>query len=185
MRTFIGIPFPHSYKEIMMEIISRIQSLNPPALKWVKPENMHLTLHFIGEIPPVKVEELEDALSYIKYPSYIFCAGSGGFFPSIKRPRVIWVGCRKGGVETQELFCKIGEVLRERSLLREEKGRFSPHLTLARIKSKGPLPLWQRTLSILQQTPWPEIKVDSFVLWKSTLTPAGPIYTPLKRYALL
>ncbi len=183
MRTFVGIPLPPTYKEIMRKTISKITSLNPPTIRWVRPENFHLTLHFIGEIPDTQVKDIEKVLGEVHCNSFTFCAGGGGVFPSLRRPRVLWVGCREGATSLQQLFKMVGNVLVSSGALENVPLKFSPHLTLGRIKASAPAQKWKDILGVINDFSWPQISIGSFVLWKSTLTPRGPIYTPIKEFS--
>lgn len=139
-------------------------------------------IFFIGEVQDIKVEEIKDIIKTNLSP-FVFKAGGGGYFPNIKRPRVIWAGCEKGGRKLVELFQDISTCLSSVGIVGDSKP-FRPHLTLGRIKYAHSRDNWVELIKYLNDLSWPETKIDRFILWKSTLKPTGPIYTPLKEFYL-
>ncbi len=185
MRLFVGISPGNTYKKKMEELLSGVRPLSPGRITWVRPENFHLTLYFIGEVPGDVGGRIREELRRVRYPCFELQGGGGGFFPSINRPRVLWVGCIKGAKQCHGLFEEVKGVVERVLSSHGHKDRFTPHLTLARIRGSAPLSTWKAILSMVNKTSWDPVVVDSFILWKSTLTPRGPIYTPLEKYELL
>ncbi len=184
MRIFIGIGFSDEYKNILKKIKEHWKTKLFSKIKWTEEKNFHLTLRFLGEVEDHRVDQVKDALCNIKMNSFIFEAGSGGFFPNIKRPRIIWVGSKKGEKECINLEQNISNNLDILGFKKQDKP-FKVHLTLGRIKyfdHKDRWPLLQRYLNDIT---WPELTISHFTLWQSTLTRQGPIYTPLATYNLL
>ena len=183
MRTFIGISFPEEYKKILKNIKQKWQNRLLSKIKWTEEKNFHLTLFFIGEVNEISVNNIKHNISKISTNSFTFQAGGGGFFPDIKRPRVIWVGSLKGGKECSKLSKQIIHALEDIGIMRDDKP-FKAHLTLGRIKYCNYKDPWGEFLHYLNKISWPEIKISNFTLWKSTLTPSGPIYTSIEEFQL-
>lgn len=181
-RCFIGIPLPDSYQEILDEVIKTWKDDLRSKISWTKVGNWHLTLYFLGSVPEEQLEGIKSALNGVKMESFSFEAGGGGFFPAHKKPRVIWVGVRKGADNSALLADKLISSLQPLGYERDKRP-FAAHLTIGRIK-QARQDNWDELLRYLNGLTWPEISIDRFVLWKSDLRPKGPIYTALQEYKL-
>ncbi|MFZ5801293.1 MAG: RNA 2',3'-cyclic phosphodiesterase [Candidatus Omnitrophota bacterium] len=183
LRLFIAVELGSPLREQLAEIQKELKKSGADA-KWVKPENIHLTLKFLGATASDKVESISNALQEIALltPGFSATASQLGAFPKIEYPRVIWVGISEGKTELENLGRKIEDRLFELGFSREERP-FAAHLTLARIRS----PLNRQSLvEKLKQAQFPAQTqlIREIILFKSTLTPKGPIYEALKRITL-
>lgn len=182
IRAFIAIEIP---KNIKKQIISHTAELRQKVgrnVRWVADENIHLTLIFLGEISPVKINSLSQILSAEtrKQPSFEITVDGLGAFPNLRRPRIIWIGLNAPDalVELQKTLEKaaipLGYV--------PDKRTFSPHLTIARIcegiSGEETLAL-QHVLESTQVSSPGKFTVESIHLMQSELKPAGPVYTRL------
>ena len=154
-------------------------------LRWVKPQNMHLTLKFLGDIPAADAAVVGSALrraSQGTLPLALSVQGLG-VFPGIKRPRVLWIGLG-GQVEAlQQLYSRIEDELAGLGFARENRG-FKAHLTLARFKQGvAPHELLPAFEELGNYTPKP-FTARHLVLYKSDLKPQGAVYTPLAEVLL-
>ena len=145
-------------------------------IKTVEPENLHITLKFLGDIEERKAEELADALESIETPPLSFDIRSAGAFPDIRNPKVIWAGIEEDGSlsslqkEVEEICASLG--------FERDKRRFSPHLTVGRVKdrnTKGIRPVVERYSDVHFGT----VDVREIKLKRSVLTPQGPIYSDI------
>ena len=134
LRCFIAIEIPET---IRGAIVSSLDSLKKSGadVKWVSPENIHITLQFLGETEEALIPVIKEALDKILLPYspfYIKIAGVG-CFPDARRPRVIWVGTE----ESQPVINLHGDIAKGMAKLgyREEERNFTPHLTIGRVKS--------------------------------------------------
>ncbi|AEM38001.1 2'-5' RNA ligase [Pyrolobus fumarii 1A] len=149
-------------------------------MKPVEDYNMHITLRFLGEIPSTLIEDIyANVLSKLRFRRFRIRLVGVGAFPSITRPRVIWVGVREGSDELQRLYREIESGLR-RMGFRPEREEFVPHVTLARIKGSRNI---ERVVKLLQE--YADVELGEFEvrvvrLKQSILTPRGPIYKTLK-----
>ncbi|OPX31463.1 MAG: 2'-5' RNA ligase [Candidatus Latescibacteria bacterium 4484_181] len=178
IRTFIAVEISKSVRDQ----ISRLeQHLRKEGAKvgWVRPENLHLTLKFLGNVQSVRIEDVvgatQDAVQGIK-PFALFFSGLGAF-PSLKRPRVIWIGVEEGAVSLGRIQKELEEKLFQRGFAREER-EFSPHLTIGRVKSQKGI---GGLVSKLEKTQFESEKmwVEQIVVMRSDLKPTGAVYTPL------
>lgn len=143
------------------------------SLKLVELENLHLTLRFIGEVPPEVVDRIKLALEGVDFKPFVVRFTGLGAFPDKRRPRVVWVGVQEGVREMTELSARVNAVLSRLKLPKPEE-EFTPHLTIARVKGGiGGLP---RLLQEASSVELGSMLVDKFRLKKSTLTLRGPIY---------
>lgn len=156
----------------------------PGGASWVRPDSIHLTLKFLGEVADNRIDEIGSALERAAEgaaPFSLAVEGVGGF-PNPKYPRVVWAGIKES-TELKKLQLQVEAAMVELGF--EPDGRaFSPHLTLCRIKSAADSREMGRLLSEVK----PELKavfeVSSVVLFKSVLKPAGAEYTALKEIIL-
>ena len=167
MRLFIAVELSND----ILEKLSQAQaSLPKEGLALVKPENQHLTLKFLGEVPDEKVEAIKSALDSCKRAPFTISVKGAGVFPNEKFVRVVWAG-----VESKELAELAGCI--EHSLVSigfpKETHPFSPHATLARAKMKVDV---GEFLARFRNFDFGSCKINSFVLKKSMLTPQGPVY---------
>uniref|UniRef100_A0A7C1T158 RNA 2',3'-cyclic phosphodiesterase n=1 Tax=Thermofilum pendens TaxID=2269 RepID=A0A7C1T158_THEPE len=154
--------------------------------KYVEPENLHITLRFVGEIPAEKVGLLRQKLREVCYRKFSMLIKGAGAFPNLSRPRVLWLGVDEGAAELSQLagfISRIVDSLRLGSPSGSSEETFTPHLTIARLKAPPP-PEARRIVESLAEAVFGQQYVDSFYLFKSDLTPRGPIYTVIERYAL-
>src|SRR6202171_6335202 len=129
MRIFIGIDLDPEVRTRIERFIEGVEGFAPDA-RWVRPESLHITLKFIGEQPPDRVEAITERLRRVKGNAFEIRAGGYGFFPTAKAPRVFWIGIHTGP-QLAELAESIDIATAELGIPREDRP-FNPHLTLAR-----------------------------------------------------
>jgi 2'-5' RNA ligase len=151
-------------------------------VKWVRPENIHLTLKFLGDIDPGDVDKIGRAMSAAAegFAPFTLAVGSVGVFPGIKRPRVIWVGLN-GQIRTlMELQHTLAENMAAVGFPKEKR-QFKGHLTLGRIREAiNPLAI-RRIIEEYSDLRSEDFTVDRTVLFKSDLKPSGAVYTRLQQ----
>lgn len=163
------------------------EKLPPGALRWVRPENLHLTLHFIGGVDSASIPPLREALQAgagERGPFELRARGTG-CFPDHRRPRVIWAGF-ESSPEAKELHRSLGRQLVSRGFEPETRP-YTPHLTLAYLKKRLPAELPGQTGTLLKETdpePIANFPVDKIALLESVLTPSGPVYSRLTAASL-
>jgi 2'-5' RNA ligase len=185
IRTFISIPLP---QDILTEI-GKIRSSLPNysrGIKWVKPQSIHLTLKFLGNLTEEERAKVFLALDEIfRYPKREFqleIAGVGAF-PNLRRPRVLWAGI--DGKELSDLIQlqqEIEQALVEQGFSKENR-RFSPHLTIARIKDMKKLAGLIERFQQYRLAPV-EFQVREVRVMRSDLKPSGAEYSVQKSYRL-
>lgn len=150
-------------------------------VKLVEPENVHITLKFLGNTEEEQIDEIEriikDAVKEIN--SFHIQLKGAGVFPNQNYIKVIWIGIEHGE-EIAAIAHKIDEQLSRLGFKKEKRG-FSPHLTIARVKSAKNKEKLLQIIEKYKDVEFGDIEVDSIKIKKSDLTPKGPIYTTLRK----
>ena len=183
MRTFVAIDLP---AEIHRQIAQLQDLLQPTTMqvRWTRPEGMHLTLKFIGEIPPEKGEEAARRLASIRVPAPLSLQVRGsGYFPNERSPRVIWLGV-EGGPELPALAAQVEEALVPLGIPKETRP-FAAHLTLGRLKGPDKIPVLQEVLRRQGPLDFGSFSVEEFFLYESQLSPGGSLYRKIASFALV
>jgi len=148
-------------------------------LKRVKPQNIHLTVRFLGDIFPPMVDAIYEEMKQVSFTPFTIELRGLGAFPKLSYPRVVWAGIRKGADELTDVFEQLEPRLRGLGFKPDTKG-FSPHLTIARVRTGRNKAQLIKLIQELEDYEFGTIKAKCLRLKKSDLTPKGPIYTTLK-----
>jgi 2'-5' RNA ligase len=188
IRSFIAIELPGPLKEALDQLESRLKTERQPDVKWVDPASIHLTLKFLGSISTDSVAEITRAIGTAVAGTTPFRLKTGtlGVFPNPKRVQVVWVGL-EGELDKlnhlqQELEARLAPLG-----FPPERRRFTPHLTLARLRDRASAAEREEMGKRVAETGLDgttEITVDAVSLMKSELTRAGPVYTRISRVEL-
>ena len=178
MRTFIALELSSEIKEELARLQAELKKAKAD-VKWAEPDNIHLTLKFLGETEDAKIEQIKEILQQISSEEKPFEISlfKLGAFPNASYIRVIWVGIDKGCANAERIAKSI-ENESEKIGFPKEVRSFSAHLTLGRVKSpKGKIALREK-ISSLEVRP-EKTTIRKVTLFKSTLTSSGPIYDSL------
>ena len=187
MRAFIAIELPEDIRKALAQLQNRLKSCGAD-VKWVEPNNIHLTLKFLGEIDDTQFNKITSILQNFLASANSFSAviSSIGAFPNINSPKVIWIGIDKGDNEVKVIAKSLENEIKNVGIAMEDKS-FSSHITIARIRSTLNLGKLVKELKILESDFSLQVRgfdVTKITLFKSSLTPKGPIYEILKEVAL-
>jgi 2'-5' RNA ligase len=149
-------------------------------LKLVERRNIHITIRFLGELGTDMVQEVEKAMRSISFEPFEVEFRGLGAFPSLGRINVIWVGIREGADRLSEIFAELEPKIIELGLPADQRG-FSPHMTIARVRTGRNRGALANMVRRLQDEEFGAITVHSLELKKSVLTPDGPIYSTLSQ----
>ncbi len=178
IRLFIALPLSRQVQEQLGRLILPLKEKGGQ-VKWVEPKNIHLTVRFLGdteqELVPAIAEQI-DAVTSRFQPVETMIDRLGGF-PNLNRPRVIWVGISEKTETLSEMAAQMEQGMRQLGF-EPEKKRFRSHLTLGRVRRPQGL---DQLISFIKDYKFEPILVElnRLCLFKSTLTPAGPIYEEL------
>jgi 2'-5' RNA ligase len=184
IRSFLAFPISGALKERLECILDDLKATGAD-VKWVKPDHIHLTIKFLGELEENRVESVMSLLKercreFVPIKSYLIGIGA---FPDLQHPKIVWAGLDDPKQEIQGIV----EVLRGDMVklkIAQDEHPFKPHLTLGRVRSSANLKdLVQRIRQITFEGKTEQM-FDKIVLYKSTLTPQGPIYDVLREYKI-
>lgn len=183
IRTFIALSLPEDVKAVLEAFGGELKKSNAD-VSWVRPQSIHLTLKFLGNVPEEAIEPISTALSEVASsitPFSLQVAGCGAF-PTIKQIRVVWAGVR-GDLAILRLLQTGVEKAMVPLGFKPEDRPFSPHLTLGRARGRRGLQALQERLMANQDFQTPPFDSREVVLYRSDLKPDGARYTPLFRAA--
>ncbi len=184
MRVFLGIGLPAEVRRAIDDALAPLRSRRAP-IGWVAVDNLHITLKFLGEISSDAVGRVRDALRSDLPPSPPFelTARGGGAFPTLRSPRVLWVGLGEPLELVGTLQQNIETVL-DRAGFRPEDRPYHPHVTVGRVRAGLPKG-WGETYSAhLAGRTFGAVPVWTFRLYESRLSPGGASYTVLEEFPL-
>lgn len=180
-RAFLAIPLPEALLANIAELQERLKKDFAP-VRWSRLDNLHLTLRFFGDCSQEDLDKISKTMVTVGAlwsPFEVTVAGIGAF-PSLKRPRVFWVGLQDDA-EMLSLHADLERGL-ERDGFPKERRPFTPHLTLGR--AKGRISADQSSLAPYQDEQYGSLPVDRLVLFASELGPRGAVHRPLKTVKL-
>lgn len=184
IRVFIAIEIDSEIKNKLSEYLSKLKRTGAD-VKWVAPENIHLSLKFIGYIEKETLINLNkiisDAVSCIG--PFSISIGNIGAFPSIEKPRVVFVCVQERGNNLLMIYEKIDKGVEPLGIKRESK-KYVGHITLGRVKSQKNISKLKNILNSGTECYFGLEKVTSLSLIQSKLTPTGPLYTRLNNFIL-
>ncbi len=183
MRCFIAIDVPGEVKRAISEVIGKVR--DPlKGMRWVPTEGLHVTLKFLGTVRDDMLSQIEKALSDIcaVYQPFSASVRGTGAFPGPTRPNVVWAGMEEPG-EMGRLASDIDEAMHRLGFEREER-RFSPHLTIGRVKDRRGIDRVMKDLATFKDTFFGTINIEEILLMRSDLKPSGAEYTKVAGFKL-
>jgi len=181
IRSFIAIELSESIKKELAQLQEELKSCSAD-VKWTKPENIHLTLKFLGSVDEVQINQIKSILDKVASNCKPFKISlfKIGCFPKLDYPRVVWVGIDKGCSDAEAIAKDIEEDLSKIGFTKEKRS-FSAHLTLGRVRSGKNRKNLVEKIKSLEFDSSTEMLAKEITLFKSTLTPKGSIYTSLHK----
>jgi RNA 2',3'-cyclic 3'-phosphodiesterase len=182
MRLFVALELNAKVIQNLTELVRRLRPYAP--VKWVHPQNMHVTLKYVGDWQVHRLEELVRALHQVKLPMALNVPLAGlGFFPNARNPRVFWAGA-ENTPPLRQLASQVDVELQALGIAPEVRP-YHPHLTLGRVTENEPLDELYRMIDELPSREFGTISPDRFVLFESTLTAAAPIYRKIAEFSFV
>jgi len=180
VRLFVALEIPFAVRENLAALLESLRAVSSQT-RWVRPENLHVTLKFMGEVPETKLAATRSVLAGVRSDQPVTVDFRGlGFFPNEKRPRVFWAGI-EASPNLKTLAADIESVVEKLGIPREQRP-FSPHLTLARFEPPG---LPEKLRSAIQENAAREfgsLRTNQYHLIESKLKPSGAEYTTLESF---
>jgi 2'-5' RNA ligase len=185
IRSFLAFELPVEIRE-QIRVISKELKKTALPVRWVKVDNIHLTILFLGSVDEDTIGDIEEKVNVVVkgFSAFKTKLNAVGAFPHWKRPRVIWIGLNGDIGRLSNLRNKLLEELKVLGFM-PEKRPFRPHLTLGRFK--GPIDRGEDMKWILDR--YRDINSDLYqlnelILYKSDLKPDGPVYTKMATWPL-
>ena len=181
IRTFIALELPPAVFSLLHKVQQDLKRMNIRA-RWVRPENIHITLKFLGDINPGDIDKIGAAMTAaaIEFPSVTLTVRGIGVFPGIKRPRVIWVGLGGDIRSLLSLQSRLEQELAGAGFPKDKRS-FKAHLTLGRIKQSAGPAVIRQMISEYATLSSDEFSCNQVILFKSDLKPSGAVYSKLKQ----
>jgi 2'-5' RNA ligase len=182
VRTFVALVIPKPWIPYLARVEEDL-SARMSGLSWVKPDNMHITIRFLGDLGDSGVRRVGESTRRGAGPHRAFPARLGelGAFPTVSRPRVLWMGLAEGSAESIALAKSVNQSLQGDGFGPPDKP-FRPHITLARVRERAQ---GVETMREYALPPLPEaVPLDRIVVMKSDLHPTGARYTALEEIRL-
>lgn len=183
LRSFVALELPAGIQnELACSTVSLQKALPRPLVRWVEPNNVHLTLIFLGDVASARLEQLADALrdEALTHEPFVSSVSGLGAFPNARKARIIWIGLT-ASPELATLVCGVQSAAVRLGFTMEERP-FSPHLTIGRVGQHVSATDLQRIRVALEETSIGMIgtfQVEALQIFKSELKPGGPVYTRL------
>ena len=185
MRAFVAISLPEPLRAALFERQSTFRAacggVRGDEIRWTRPEGIHLTLKFLGEISDQQVRQVTEALKMLRtFQKFVIELKGFGFFPDARRPRVFWAGV-VSPPDLSALANRVEHLIESLGFTREEHA-FTPHLTLARFKRPRPQPALEALIGQQGDASLGEFEVSEFFLFESRLSPRGAEYLKIARF---
>ncbi len=176
MRMFTGISLPLEVREEIDALVVRMSALFK-GIKWVEVDNLHITLRFLGEVEKERVPDLREGLksAAVGKKPFLISLATLGAFPSLRYPRVYWIGVDEGKEMVRSLHDDISDELKKVGFDPEGK-KFHPHVTIGRVRKRA-----SENRLLPERTHIGAFTAKDFCLFKSTITKKGPIYDIIEK----
>jgi len=182
IRTFIAIDINPAIRKALQQLQDDLKQCDC-RIKWIQPDNIHLTLKFLGDVKLKKIDDVNQALEDLAQNIKPFETEltETGAFPSIDRPQILWAGLKDDQQQIADLAASLENKLGMIGFKKEQK-KFSPHITIGRIRTPRNLKALSQELSGYSLPTGISQSIQEVILVKSTLTSTGPIYEKLKTF---
>ncbi len=179
VRAFLALELPAEAKVAAAQIAGQLRErMGDSDVKWVASENLHITLRFLGDLSPEMLERAQELVRSLdgESPALESAWNELGAFPSVRRPSVIWLGLEDAGETLGALAREVNQRLVKAGFGRADKP-FRAHVTLGRVR-RGRRVAWPESdgLTLSQAA----FSILAITLFRSRLTPHGPVYTPIE-----
>jgi 2'-5' RNA ligase len=184
IRTFIAVDVSEGVKDRLTGLQEKLAP-EVGEVKWVRPESMHLTLLFLGEVAELDVVQICRTVTKRarKHERFSLEVQGLGAFPNVRRPKILWAGLSEGVPELRALHADLEEGLLELGCYRREDREYSPHLTLGRLNREGSDD-WGGIFTKFADWPGGTSNVDEVLVMSSEMRRDGPEYSVMGRAPL-
>ena len=181
VRAFLAFEIDNPEVKKRLTDIQKLAVQTGADLKLVEPENIHMTLRFLGDVTLNMVEKIYAEMQKIQFKPFQVQMTGLGVFPNLNYPRVLWAGIDVGAEHLQNVFNQIEPKLQGLGFA-PERNAFSPHLTIARVRSATNKTQLVELVKKNAKYNFGSVEAKCLKLKRSELTPNGPIYSTLKEH---
>lgn len=181
MRSFIAFDLGDEAVLNRLFLIQQLLIETGADLKLVETQNIHITVRFLGEISQSTMEKVFEAMKKVKFAPFNVQIRGLGVFPSLNYPRVVWAGMTEGVEQLKSIFSQLEPQMRALGFEPDTHG-FSPHLTIARVRSGANKQRLAEVVSKNTDYDFGAIKANCLRLKKSQLSSKGPTYSTVKEF---
>ncbi len=175
VRAFLSIDIDDQALLSRVSQIQQMLDLQAAKMKLVEIDNIHFTLHFFGDTPLSKLDQIKEHLEKIEIEPFEIIIAGVGAFPNKRRPRVVWIGVTQNGQQVRDLKLEIDSMLKGIGY-QPERRKYTPHATIARVRHVKDSIRMVSNLEEIANELIGTMTVSGFNMMKSTLTPTGPVY---------
>lgn len=178
LRTFIALDVGRSVRDHAVLLQRQLTKIHPD-VNWVAPDNLHITLLFLGELSDTEIHTVcrSTARASKKRAPFPISIAEVGAFPNLRRPKILWVGVQEGAERVRELFTDIETLLFEQGLYRKEERQYHPHMTLGRIRHEQAGQALAPELQKLGDWKAGDSEITRVTIYASELRREGPEYS--------
>ena len=181
IRSFIAFDMDNEQVLVRLAAAQKLLRETGADLKFVEPQNIHVTMRFLGDISPGMVDKIHQAMTNVRFTPFSIQLRGLGVFPSLNYPRVVWAGMTEGADQLKSIFTQLEPQIRGLGFAADSYG-FSPHLTIARVRSGANKQHLADLVTKKSDYEFGVIKADCLRLKRSVLSPKGPTYSTLREY---
>jgi len=184
VRAFVAVNLDQDLKDALAKVQERLKATRAD-VGWVRPESLHLTLKFLGQVEESRLGAVAEAIAAAAtgYGSFRLVLGGVGAFPQPRAARVVWIGVQQGAEALVTLQARVEAGLEALGFAREERP-FAAHLTLGRVRGPARREQLAVALTSIPAEPLREMMLHRIDLMKSELGPGGARYTALQTFPL-
>lgn len=176
-RLFIALTLPPAVRDSLVGLAQPL-----PGASWTKPEQLHVTLRFLGDVPVTAIETMLERLAGVRVAPFILPVEGLGTFPTNRPPHILWIGVGSGHPRLFQLRQRVDDAVLASGVPLEVR-TFHPHVTLARL-TENAAPAVTQWLHAHREFTAPPFQVASFDLYASELRPEGAVHTLRQRFPL-
>ena len=181
IRSFIAFDLESEQVLSRLAVAQKLVVETGADLRPVAPQNIHVTIRFLGDISPGMVEKVYEAIKTVKLTPFAIQVRGLGVFPSLNYPRVVWAGMADGVEQLRSIFTQLEPQIRALGFPADAYG-FSPHLTIARVRTGKNKERLAEFVTKKCDFEFGIIKANCLRLKRSQLSPKGPTYSTIKEF---
>jgi RNA 2',3'-cyclic 3'-phosphodiesterase len=184
IRSFIAFDLESQEVLTKLTYVQKLLIETGADLRPVAPQNIHVTIRFLGDTSPAMVDKIHESLKNVKFTPFAIQIKGMGVFPNLNYPRVVWAAMTEGTEQLKGIFSQLEPQIRALGFAADQYG-FSPHLTIARIRSAKNKQNLAEFINKKSYYEFGTIRAECLRLKRSQLSPKGPTYSTLREFCPL